>query len=428
MPFRVAANAALAPDLIRAAMQGQVNNIAFRFAQPGRDRPRRRRLAAARRSRSRSPQGRVRLAGRWGDGLVIQSRLDGFDLSMLNAFSPGLGLGGRATGSLDFAQPADGSLPARRGAAQHRRLHPHRHRRPLARRSTSPWPAACGPRAARLAAVIRRGGGVIGRAAGAAAAARPGRRARWTTRLLAAPLAGGIRYNGPADVPMSFANLPGHQLTGPIGIAADFSGRVQSPQFTGVVRANNLTYRQRDLRHADHQPRRRRPLHALASSRSSSSPAAPATARSPAAARIGLASAAGFPIDLRLKFQNAQLARSDDIGATATGNARDRQQPPSGALISGELELGEVRYQIVRQAAAEVPQLAGVRRQGEPLPRRRTSRAPTRGVPSIWRLDLRLRADNRVFVSGMGLESEWRRGPARRRARPRRPRSSARSS
>ncbi len=28
-------------------------------------------------------------------------------------------------------------------------------------------------------------------------------------------------------------------------------------------------------------------------------------------------------------------------------------------------------------------------------------------MPSIWQLDLRLRADNRVYVGGMGLESEW---------------------
>ena len=34
VPFRVAANAAISPELIRAAAQGQVNNIAFRFAQP----------------------------------------------------------------------------------------------------------------------------------------------------------------------------------------------------------------------------------------------------------------------------------------------------------------------------------------------------------------------------------------------------------
>ena len=41
---------------------------------------------------------------------------------------------------------------------------------------------------------------------------------------------------------MSFADLPGQQLSGPIGVAADFSGRVQSPQLTGIVRANNLTF------------------------------------------------------------------------------------------------------------------------------------------------------------------------------------------
>ncbi|HST36810.1 MAG TPA: translocation/assembly module TamB domain-containing protein, partial [Allosphingosinicella sp.] len=120
---------------------------------------------------------------------------------------------------------------------------------------------------------------------------------------------------------------------------------------------------------------------------------------------IGLASAAGFPIHLRLQFQNARLARSDDIGATATGNLTIVNNA-SGALISGELQLGEVRYQLVRQASSEVPQLAGVRRKGEPLPTPGRE-AEQAGVPSIWRLDIRLDADNRVFVSGMGLESEW---------------------
>merc|ERR1711965_964735 len=64
----------------------------------------------------------------------------------------------------------------------------------------------------------------------------------WTTRLLAAPLDGGIRYNGPADTLFSFAGQPDQRLSGPIGVAADFSGRVQSPQLAGIVRASNLTY------------------------------------------------------------------------------------------------------------------------------------------------------------------------------------------
>ena len=185
-------------------------------------------------------QGRIRLAGRWGDGLVIQSRLDSLDLSMLNAFSPGLGIGGRATGSLDFAQPSDGSFPraeARLNVAGFTRTG-------IAVRSSPVNIAFAGslrPEGGAGGAVIRRGGAMIGRLQARLQPLGPGA-GSWTTRLLAAPLAGGVRYNGPADVPMSFASLPGHQLDRPDRHRRRFLGRVQEPQFTGLVRANNLTY------------------------------------------------------------------------------------------------------------------------------------------------------------------------------------------
>jgi len=400
VPFRIAANARIAPQQIRAAMRGHINNVDFRFARPAE-------IAREDGVWRLAPvtvaleRGRIRLAGRWGDGLIIQSRLDGFDLSMLNAFSPGLGLGGQASGSLDFAQPADGSFPraeARLNIANFTRTG-------IAVRSTPVTIAVAAnlrPEGGALAAIIRRGG-VIGRVQARLQPLGPAA-GTWTTRLLAAPLAGGIRYNGPADVPMSFANLPGHQLTGPIGIAADFSGRVQQPQFTGVVRANALVYL--------NETYGTRVTNLALNGRFSGSQVEIVSLSGRAGdgtvngrGTIGLAAAAGFPIDLRLEFQNARLARSDDIGAVATGNlaiVNDR----SGASITGTLDLGEVRYQIVRQASAEVPQLAGVRRRGEPLPTPGAETADA-GVPSIWRLDIRLDADNRVFVSGMGLESEW---------------------
>ena len=344
-------------------MQGQVNNIGFRFAEPAE-------IGRADGVWTLRPvtvvldQGRVRLAGRWGDGLVIQSRLDSLDLSMLNAFSPGLGLGGRATGSLDFAQPSDGSFPraeARLNIAGFTRTG-------IAIRSSPvdiAFAGALRPEGGQAAAVIRRGGGVIGRLQARLQPLGPGA-GSWTTRLLAAPLSGGVRYNGPADVPMSFVNLPGHQLGGPIGIAADFSGRVQQPQFTGLVRANNLTYQ--------NETYGTRITNLAVDGRFSGSEIRIVSLSGRAgdgtiqgSGTIGLASAAGFPIDLRLQFQNARLARSDDIGAIATGTLAIVNNA-AGALISGELQLGEVRYQIVRQAASEVPQLAGVRRRGEPLP------------------------------------------------------------
>nr|MDP8994141.1 translocation/assembly module TamB [Pseudomonadota bacterium] len=349
------------------------------------------------------PQGNVLLAARYGGGVTeVQSRLRDFDLSILNAFSPGLGLGGRATGSLDFALPEGGGFPraeARLSIADFTRTG-------IAVRSEAVNVALAGslvPEGGRLGAVFRRGGAVIGRMQVRLEPLGP-EAGSWTTRLFAAPLGGGIRYNGPADVLMSIAGLAGHQLTGPIAVGADFSGRVQDPQFVGIVRADNLTYINEDF------GTRVENLALLGRFNASQLEIVRLSGRAgegtvQGEGTIGLASAAGFPMDLRLRFDNARLARGDDLGATATGevritNTRER------ALIAGELTLPEARYQIIRQAAAEVPQLAGVRRRGEPLPRP-GEQADAEGVPSIWQLDLRLRADNRVFVSGMGLESEW---------------------
>jgi translocation and assembly module TamB len=402
VPFRIAANAAISPELIRAAAQGQVNNIPFHFAQPAEIR----REGADWRLLPTTialDRGRIRVAGTYGDGLVIQSRLDSFDLSMLNPLSPSLGLGGLATGSLDFSQPSDGSFPR---AEARLNIAGFTHSG-IAIRSEPVDIFMAGsllPEGGQMGAILRRGGAVIGRIQARLQPLGPAA-GSWTTRLLAAPLQGGIRYNGPAEIPMAFANLPGHQLSGPIGIAADFSGRVDAPLFTGVVRANALTYhneiygtRITNLALDGRFSADRLEITRLAGRAGSGTVEGHGT--------VSLAAAAGYPIDIQLQFQNAQLARSDDISGTATGSlhiVNDR----SGALISGTLDLGEARYQIVRQAAAEVPQLAGVRRRGEPL-RPPGEQTVETGVPSIWRLDIRLNANNQVYVSGMGLDSEWR--------------------
>jgi translocation and assembly module TamB len=400
VPFRVAANVALAPDVIRAALQGEVNAIPFRFAQPAEIRREGDgwRLAPV---TVALQQGRLRLAGRYGDDLVLQSRLDSLDLSILNAFSPELGIGGRATGSLDFAQPAGGGFPR----AEMRLNVENFTRTGIAVRSVPVNLALAGSLrsdAARLSGVIRRGGTVIGRVQ---AQLQPTGSGSWTERLMAAPVTGGVRYNGPADVPMSFANLTGHQLTGPVAIAADFRGTVNDPRFFGLIRADNLTYVNGDYgtRITNLAVQARFNANRL-QVRQLSGRAGEGTISG--SGTIGLSAAEGFPIDLRLQLQNAQLARSDDLGARATGNIAITNGA-SGARIAGELELGEVRYQFVRQGSSEVRELAGVRRRGEPIRPPGQQQAEAAGVPSIWQLDLRVHADNRVFVSGMGLESEW---------------------
>ena len=78
-----------------------------------------------------------------------------------------------------------------------------------------------------LNAAIRRGGALVGRAQ---VRLQPlGGGASWMTRLMNAPLAGGIRYVGPAEVLWSFSGIADQQLSGPIGVAADFGGRLDTP-------------------------------------------------------------------------------------------------------------------------------------------------------------------------------------------------------
>src|SRR3546814_8557565 len=58
---------------------------------------------------------------------------------------------------------------------------------------------------------------------------------------------------------------------------------------------------------------------------------------------VDLSAAAGFPIDVRLVFDRAQLARSDSIGATVTGEVEITKGHGQPALLRGDLQLPEAR-------------------------------------------------------------------------------------
>ncbi|HEY0027550.1 MAG TPA: translocation/assembly module TamB domain-containing protein [Allosphingosinicella sp.] len=401
VPFRVGANIALTPELIRANLRGEVNRIPFRLARP----------AEVRNSGGNwqlsptqlvLPQGNVLLAGRYGSaGTVIQSRLKDFDLSVLNAFAPTMGVSGKVSGSIDFAQAAGAAFPradARLNVSGFSRTG-------IATRSPPVDLAVLGelrPEGASLNAVVRRGGNAIGRIQ---ARLQPTGSGTWMQRLMAAPLVGGVRYNGPAEVLWSFSGQTTRQLSGPIGVAADFSGRVQSPQLTGIVRANNLIFTDETYgtRITSLGVQGRFNNSTLELTRISGKAGSGTIEGS---GTVGFAATSGYPIDIRLKLTNAQLARSDNIGATVTGDINVTNSRANGALISGDLTIPNLRYQIIRQGAAQVIELAGVRRKGEPLPP--AGGVEEAGTPSIWKLDLRVRADNQLFISGMGLESEWK--------------------
>ncbi|MEA1084254.1 translocation/assembly module TamB domain-containing protein [Sphingomonas sp. CD22] len=405
VPLRVALNARLSPDDYLIAAQGQANNIPFRTVNPAHVTKAggSYRLAATRIDFGQgATAGSTRIAGSFGGGVTAaQARLDRLNLSMLSAFMPNLGVSGAVTGSLDYRQQGN-AIPQ----ADARVTIANFQRTGLAAVSEPVDVQFVGrlvPDGGEARALVKRGTTTVGRLLATLRPLPPGA-GSWTTRLMQAPLSGGIRYNGPSGVLFSLAALPGQQLSGPIAVAADFSGRVSAPQLNGLIRADNLTYdnetygtRLSQMKIAARFTNDRLELTSL------SARAGNGTVQ--AQGSVGLAAASGFPIDLRAKLDNAQLAKSDALSATTSGDIRFTYGR-DGGLLQGNLNIPEARYEIIRQGSAEVPELTGIRRKSQIVTPRPTDR-PKPAPVSLIKLDLTVRAANQLFVSGMGLESEW---------------------
>jgi translocation and assembly module TamB len=400
VPFDVALQAALSPTRIVANAKGSANGIAFRLGAP----------AVVTKSGADwllspatlvVPQGQVELSGRYGAATSLHAKLANMDVAIVQAVLPGLGLGGRATGTIDYAATAGDAVPTIRA-----RLDIAKFTRTAAYVVSEPVDVAMlgtlGGAGGDVRALIRRGGAIVGRMQ--AKLAPLGEGATLSERLFAAPLSGGIRYNGPADILWTMTGIAGQEVSGPIAVAADFGGRLDQPTVTGIVRSNALRYENETYGTVisgvaldGRFTQSRLEIAALTGKAGSGSLSASGT--------IGLDAASGFPIDLKVTLKRAQLARSDALGATVSGSIAITNSKAGGALIKGDLTIPEARYQIIRQGAAEVPELTGVRRRTDVM--NAPAKPAESAVPSNWKLDVRIRADNKIFVSGMGLEAEW---------------------
>ena len=404
VPFSIAANAALRPDLYAVALQGKASNVDFRLARPAIIRVERGgyRLEPA---TLVLPQGRVDLAGRFGGETALQARFKDFDLAIANIAKPGLGIGGRATGTLDFAQSGNAfpTATTRIAISHFRRSSLTAVSNPVSMNVEGKLSGAGGD----MRGLIRRGNATLGRFV--ATLSPPGPGAGWSERLMNAPLGGGIRYAGPADVLFSFAGLADQQLTGGIAVAADFSGRLTDPRINGLARANALTYdnttfgtRLTQMKLDGRFTNDRLEIRDFSGRAGNGSVQARGS--------VGLAADSGFPMDLAIKLDNARLARSEAITSVVSGTVNITNSAAAGGLIRGDLSLPETRYRVAWQGGAEIRELRGVRRKGEGVDvlDQRLAARQAQATPANWKLDIRIRADNEIYVTGMGLDSEWK--------------------
>ncbi len=402
VPFDVAVNGDIAPDAYTFAAKGTVNSVALGLDHPAR-------VSRQGTDWVLSPVtvvmdgGKIDLAGRFGQAMTMQARLDDVDLSVANLFRNDLGITGKANGQVDFRQ-AGGGFPTARAALQidgFSRASAAVVSTPVDIAMEGQLDPSLQPSANYLHAIVRQGGVVVGRAQLALSPAASG---VWTDRILDAGVSGGVRYNGPAGVPFSLAGQARQQLSGPVALAADVSGHLNAPQLNGVVKADSLTYDNDNLGTR---------ISALALDGRFTNDRLELTSFSGRAGNgtvkgngwLSLAANQHFPLMLHVDLDNARLAHSDAIDSTVSGTLDISNNQKDGALIAGDLRLPQLKYTVTRQGAAEVNVLDGVHHKGYDV-----EQATDNGLapPSLWKLDIKASAANQIFVSGMGLESEWR--------------------
>ena len=221
--FTLAANAGISPELIRVEGRGSAGGVDVRLAGPA--------LIHKTGGGYRLdpvtlllPQGRATLAGATGpSGVNGSARLEGVDLTLTQPL--------RA-----HARDRPASCPAWRTSACPRAapMPTGRAQLQLAGFTRSglttvsepvdiAFLGTLAPAGADAHAVVRRRGAVVGRLQ-ARLAPIPGGSGSWVERIKRAPLTGGVRYDGPAEVLWGLSGLSGQTVAGPIAVGLDVSG------------------------------------------------------------------------------------------------------------------------------------------------------------------------------------------------------------
>jgi translocation and assembly module TamB len=399
VPFDGKFDVKLVPDRITVTASGTVDNRAINLLAP----------AVINRSASGwmlepvtivTAEGKLVVSGQFGDRKALKATFDKVSLNLLTIAFPNFDVSGRVSGVVDLAQGSDG-VPT--GSAS---LRINGLSRATVASVSAPIDiginAVLDARATSARAVLVRNGKIEGRAQ-LRIGPIPAGEEPLSERLFASPVFGQLRFQGPAEGIWGLTGIAGIDVRGPLAISADVGGILGNPQLIGTARSEGA----------------RVEVTALGSVIDQASLDARFTQSRLELVRFGgrvgrngsisgtggidLAADRGFPLDIRLRMKSAQLVKRDDLTATATGNVRIATDE-FGGVVSGKLHIDEARYQLGTSSVASVPVLPVTEINTHVLGRRVVLYAP----PTRWLLNLQIAADRRLFVSGMGLESEWR--------------------
>jgi len=343
-------------------------------------------------TRIRFGGGRGTLSGRTGDQPEFHANIEAMPLQLLDIAWPKAGLGGIASGRVDYrwaGQPSGSANLRVRGLSRAGLV--------LASKPIDVGLNAAltgGNAAIRAVAVSDRK--TIGRAQ---ARFSPLGRGPIVAELMNAPMLIQLRYAGPADTLWRLSGVEVFDLSGPIAVGADISGRLVDPQIRGSLKADGARLESAVtgtvIEKLQAQGRFAGPKLVLSG----------ISGATPGAGTISGSGTVDFSggkagLDLRFDASRARLLARDDIAATVTGPLSIRSSG-EGGTITGKLRLNSGRFTLGRaSAAASVPKLQ-VRNVGQDADM-------TIEVEQLepWKLDIDLAGDD-LTVRGLGIDSRW---------------------
>jgi translocation and assembly module TamB len=344
--------------------------------------------------------GRLIASGLFGQTQTeLRLALADMPLSLADILVSDVGLGGKASGVVEYRQPR-GGLPTGSASLMVKGL--TRSGLVLTSRPVDlALVANLGANALETRTVAREGGQVRGRLQ-ARISNLPGG-GTLADRLFAGTLFGQLRYNGPADALWRLAAIDAFDLTGPLSVAADLTGTLANPSIRGSLASNGMRLQSQmigtDVSQINLQG-------SFAGSRLTLSQFSGRTAGGGIVAGSGTVDLSdlgtkGPVLDLRLAAHNARLLNRVEMAAAVTGPLRIVSDGLSGT-IAGRVSIDTANWQLGRASAAtQLPNIPTreINAPADIAPRR------ARGFP--WRFLIDAAGSNRIAVRGMGLDSEW---------------------
>ncbi len=343
--------------------------------------------------------GNATVSGLFGeDANELNARMERMPLTVLDIGWPRLGLGGIASGTVNYREPKGDGAPT--GDANLRVRGLTRAGLVLSSRPVDiGLVAKLDGRNAAMRAIAVSEGRTIGRAQ--ARISPVGTSGSLAERLARAPLFAQLRYNGPADTLWRLTGIEMLDLSGPVAVGADARGTIDNPQIRGSVRTNGARLESavtgtviENIQASGRFGGSRLVIDSFAGTTKKDG-------RVQGRGAFDLAAANGFGMDIALETQGAQLIDRDDLKAQVTGPLTIRSDGSGGtiagnlALVSGSFRLGSAT------AAAQVARIP-VRELNRP-----DDEAPAPRPTRPWALDLKVQGSKRLTVTGLGINSEW---------------------